>query len=73
MEFECEPEDIIRNRLDPWHGAPFHPYSFDALTVTDSSDERLMLSVLQNRRTSRYGGGCHFPLLRPAHDRHDDT
>jgi isorenieratene synthase len=45
MEFDCEPEDIIRNRLDPWHGAPFHPYSFDALTVTDSSDERLVLRV----------------------------
>ena len=45
MEFDCEPEDIIRNRLDPWHGAPYHPYSFDALTVTDASDERLVLRV----------------------------
>jgi len=45
LEFDCEPVDIIRNRLDPWHGAPFHPYSFDALTVTDASDERLVLRV----------------------------
>ena len=29
----CEPEDVIANRLDPWHGAWFHPYSFTALLV----------------------------------------
>ncbi|MFF6999650.1 DUF5914 domain-containing protein [Streptomyces sp. NPDC008313] len=29
----CEPEDIVANRLDPWHGAWFHPYSFTDLTV----------------------------------------
>jgi hypothetical protein len=29
----CEPEDIVANRLDPWHGAWFHPYSFVDLTV----------------------------------------
>lgn len=29
----CEPEDVIANRLDPWHGAWFHPYSFAALRV----------------------------------------
>ncbi|MFE4703371.1 DUF5914 domain-containing protein [Streptomyces sp. NPDC056738] len=32
----CEPEDIIANRLDPWHGAWFHPYSFVDLTVLDT-------------------------------------
>ncbi|GCD48300.1 (2Fe-2S) ferredoxin [Streptomyces paromomycinus] len=31
----CEPEDVVANRLDPWHGAWFHPYSFVDLTVTD--------------------------------------
>nr|WSX75392.1 DUF5914 domain-containing protein [Streptomyces sp. NBC_00899] len=30
----CEPEDIVANRLDPWHGAWYHPYSFVDLTVT---------------------------------------
>ncbi|WP_063034224.1 DUF5914 domain-containing protein [Nocardia grenadensis] len=30
----CEPRDIIANRLDPWHGAWFHPYSFARLEVT---------------------------------------
>ncbi|WP_433292641.1 DUF5914 domain-containing protein [Pseudonocardia sp. CA-142604] len=29
----CEPEDVIANRLDPWHGAWLHPYSFTALRV----------------------------------------
>ncbi|MFG3281558.1 DUF5914 domain-containing protein [Streptomyces sp. NPDC048111] len=29
----CEPEDIVANRLDPWHGAWFHPYAFVDLTV----------------------------------------
>ena len=29
----CEPEDVVANRLDPWHGAWFHPYSFTALRV----------------------------------------
>ncbi|WP_372348481.1 DUF5914 domain-containing protein [Streptomyces sp. KL116D] len=32
----CEPEDIVANRLDPWHGAWFHPYSFVDLKVTGS-------------------------------------
>ncbi|WP_423834520.1 DUF5914 domain-containing protein [Streptomyces manipurensis] len=34
----CEPEDIVANRLDPWHGAWFHPYSFVDLTVADPPD-----------------------------------
>jgi uncharacterized protein DUF5914/Rieske 2Fe-2S protein len=29
----CEPRDIIANRLDPWHGSWFHPYSFAKLEV----------------------------------------
>lgn len=29
----CEPRDVIANRLDPWHGAWFHPYSFTRLEV----------------------------------------
>jgi hypothetical protein len=32
----CEPRDIIANRLDPWHGAWFHPYSFTRLEVLSS-------------------------------------
>lgn len=30
---ECEPEDVVANRLDPWHGSWFHPYSFANLRV----------------------------------------
>ncbi|MET9762732.1 DUF5914 domain-containing protein [Streptomyces sp. NPDC006372] len=29
----CEPDDVVANRLDPWHGAWYHPYSFVDLTV----------------------------------------
>ena len=29
----CEPDGIIANRLDSWHGAGFHPYSFTHLDV----------------------------------------
>ena len=32
----CEPYDILANRLDPWHGAWFHPYSFAQLRVLQS-------------------------------------
>ena len=35
----CEPEDDIANRLDPWHGAWFHPYAFTRLTVVDEPSE----------------------------------
>ncbi|MEW2076224.1 DUF5914 domain-containing protein [Streptomyces sp. NPDC013433] len=34
----CEPEDVVANRLDPWHGAWFHPYSFVDLTVAGTPD-----------------------------------
>jgi hypothetical protein len=29
----CEPDDVLANRLDPWHGAWFHPHSFADLRV----------------------------------------
>lgn len=32
----CEPEDVVANRLDPWHGAWFHPYSFTRLRVVEA-------------------------------------
>lgn len=32
----CEPDDVVANRLDPWHGAWFHPHSFANLRVLDS-------------------------------------
>ena len=44
-EARCEPEDIIANRLDPWHGAHFHPHSFSALEVSSQSTEALHVRV----------------------------
>jgi hypothetical protein len=49
----CEPEDVIANRLDPWHGAWFHPYSFTALRVLSAppqydcppAEDRFLLEV----------------------------
>ena len=35
----CETADIIANRMDPWHGAWFHPYSFARLEVLDAPSE----------------------------------
>ncbi|AJE81478.1 methylesterase [Streptomyces albus] len=29
----CEPQDVVANRLDPWHGSWLHPYAFVDLTV----------------------------------------
>jgi nitrite reductase/ring-hydroxylating ferredoxin subunit len=29
----CEPQDVMANRLDPWHGSWFHPYAFVDLSV----------------------------------------
>ena len=44
----CEPTDIIANRLDPWHGAWFHPYSFtrlEVLTTPTEQDDRFLVAV----------------------------
>ena len=45
MEARCDPEDVIANRLDPWHGAHFHPYSFASLSVLDLDDHVLKVRV----------------------------
>lgn len=58
----CEPRDIIANRLDPWHGAWFHPYSFTRLDVLSSptlgddvaeQDDRFLVAV--TFRLGRFG------------------
>lgn len=38
----CEPEDVVANRLDPWHGSWFHPYSFVGLQVVEEPDAQLL-------------------------------
>ncbi len=45
MEAACDPEDIIANRLDPWHGCHFHPYSFAQLKVLEATPDVLTLRV----------------------------
>jgi len=54
MEGACEAADIVANRLDPWHGAHFHPYSFGRLQVVEQTDEDITVRVLY-RVVGRYG------------------
>ncbi|GAB49780.1 DUF5914 domain-containing protein [Mobilicoccus pelagius] len=44
---QCAPEDVVANRLDPWHGAWLHPYAFSHLVVDDdaSTPDRLVTDV----------------------------
>jgi len=73
----CQPSDIIADRLDPWHGVWFHPYSFTRLEVletpTEQADRFLVavtfrigrLGVPPRRRIHQFGGPHH----RDAHRR----
>jgi isorenieratene synthase len=45
MEGACEPEDVIANRLDPWHGVHYHPHSFARLRLLEATDDVLTLRV----------------------------
>jgi isorenieratene synthase len=45
-EAACEPEDVIANRLDPWHGVHFHPYSFGRLRLLEQTDDFLVVRVV---------------------------
>jgi len=56
----CEPRDVISNRLDPWHGAWFHPYSFAQLGVisappVDAGDEADAFQVAVTFHIGRLG------------------
>ncbi|RCV49802.1 DUF5914 domain-containing protein [Marinitenerispora sediminis] len=56
----CRPADVVANRLDPWHGSWFHPYSFAGLRVvevpegSDPDPDRLVADVAF-RVTDRWG------------------
>lgn len=50
LEAACTPDDILANRLDPWHGVHLHPYGFAELALTGEV----------------YGEGEHRMLLRVA-------
>jgi nitrite reductase/ring-hydroxylating ferredoxin subunit len=52
----CQPEDVIANRLDPWHGAWFHPYAFSHLDVDDeASDETHLVVDVAFRLSATWG------------------
>ena len=52
----CEPQDVIANRLDPWHGSWFHPYAFSHLVVDDeASDERVLVVDVTFRLSRTWG------------------
>ncbi len=52
----CEPADVIANRLDPWHGAWFHPYAFSHLSVDESASDPHRLVVDVTFRLNRSWG-----------------
>ena len=54
MEARCEPEDVIANRLDPWHGTHYHPHSFGHLRVIEQQPDSITVRVLF-RATRRMG------------------
>jgi nitrite reductase/ring-hydroxylating ferredoxin subunit len=60
LEGVCEPRDVIANRLDPWHGAWFHPYSFAQLGVlsappADADDDADVFQVAVTFHMGRLG------------------
>jgi nitrite reductase/ring-hydroxylating ferredoxin subunit len=52
----CEPQGVIANRLDPWHGSWFHPYAFSHLVVDDQASDEHLLVVDVTFRLSRTWG-----------------
>jgi isorenieratene synthase len=53
-EANCEPADVLQNRLDPWHGVHFHPHSFARLRVIHRGDADITVRVTY-RITRRIG------------------
>jgi isorenieratene synthase len=67
LEVGCDPEDIIANRLDPWHGVHFHPYAFASLKVLDLNDDVLKVRVakrLVGRMVAETDATFHSPEPR---------
>jgi isorenieratene synthase len=46
VEANCEPQDVIANRLDPWHGTHYHPHSFGRLSVIDRNEDSVTCRVV---------------------------
>lgn len=45
-EAACEPQDVVANRLDPWHGVHFHSHSFARLKIIEQTDEAITARVV---------------------------
>ena len=45
VEATCDPSDVIANRLDPWHGAHYHPHSFARLRVLERRADEITVRV----------------------------
>lgn len=45
VEAACEPQDVVMNRLDPWHGAHLHAHSFARLRVLDRRQDEITVRV----------------------------
>lgn len=45
VEAKCAPRDVVQNRLDPWHGAHYHPHSFGRLRVIEQREEEITVRV----------------------------
>ena len=45
VEAACEPRDVVQNRLDPWHGAHYHPHSFGRLRVIEQAEDAITVRV----------------------------
>ena len=46
MEARCEPQDVVANRLDPWHGVHFHNHSFARLRIIAQEEETITARVV---------------------------
>lgn len=49
LDGTCEPRDVIANRMDPWHGSWFHPYSFAQLEVLEAPPAEGTVSAAEDR------------------------
>jgi isorenieratene synthase len=45
MEAACDAQDVVANRLDPWHGVHYHPHSFKRLRVVEQRDDEITVRV----------------------------
>ena len=46
LEARCEAQDVLANRLDPWHGTHFHAHSFGRLQVLEQQADSITVRVL---------------------------